>query len=197
MDLFLVLFVQFMTVSHIKKCIYMRKIFLERKIPYSVLIAILNSLFQIFIMESMMNENWDNRWMSLCDHIAQWSKDRSSQFGCVIVDERQSVLSLGWNGFPRGINDEIEERHERPAKYLWTEHSERNAIYNAASSGVVLLGATLYVNGIPCADCARAIIQSGIHRVVMRDLKLPNYVESQKVTFQLFDEVNMDYIIME
>lgn len=141
--------------------------------------------------------NWDNRWMSLCDHIAQWSKDRSSKFGCVIVDERQSVLSLGWNGFPRGIDDDKEERHERPAKYLWTEHAERNAIYNAASKGILLQGASLYVNGIPCSDCTRAIIQTGIKRVIMKDLKLPNFISSQATSMEMLAEANITWLFLE
>jgi len=72
------------------------------------------------------------------------------------------VLATGWNGFPRGIDDDRDERHERPAKYKWTEHAERNAIYNAAANGTALRGATMVMPWYPCADCARAIIQSGI-----------------------------------
>lgn len=110
--------------------------------------------------------NWDARWIQVADHIATWSKDRSTQVGCVIVGNANQVLSMGYNGFPRGVNDDIEERHDRPDKYLWTEHAERNAIYNAARTGTALAGSTMYLPWYPCADCARAIIQSGISTLV-------------------------------
>jgi dCMP deaminase len=140
--------------------------------------------------------NWNNRWLSLCDLVATWSKDKSSKFGCVIVSDKQSVLSLGWNGFPRDINDDIQNRHDRPTKYMWTEHAERNAIYNAASIGIPLLGATVYVNGVPCADCARAIIQSGIKKVIMADKFLETYKESQDVALSMLAEAGIETEIL-
>ena len=79
--------------------------------------------------------SWKTRWMDLTIFISQWSKDRSRKCGAIIVDDRNVLISIGWNGFPRGINDDIDARHARPAKYQWTEHAERNAIYNAAAAG--------------------------------------------------------------
>jgi len=110
--------------------------------------------------------DWGRRWMSLAQHVAQWSKDRSRKVGCVIVDDRQVLVSVGWNGFPRGINDDIDCRHDRPEKYKWTEHAERNAIFNAAAKGVSTFGCTIYLPWFPCSDCARGIIQAGISDVV-------------------------------
>jgi dCMP deaminase len=107
--------------------------------------------------------DWDERFMMLADHVSSWSKDLSTQVGAVIVGSRKRVVSLGYSGFPRGVRDYVDKRHERPAKYLWTEHAERNAIYNAAES---LVGCTLYVPWYPCMDCARAIVQSGIVELV-------------------------------
>ena len=80
--------------------------------------------------------DWDSRFMDLARHVGAWSKDRSRQVGCVVVGSDNSVRALGFNGFPRGLDDEKEQRHQRPAKYLWTEHAERNAIYSAARNGV-------------------------------------------------------------
>lgn len=104
--------------------------------------------------------------MELAELVGSWSKDRSTKVGCVVVGESNQVLSLGYNGFPRGANDTIPERHDRPAKYKWTEHAERNAMYNAARTGTNLTGSTIYVPWFPCTDCARGIAQSGISTVV-------------------------------
>lgn len=104
--------------------------------------------------------------MDLARHVAGWSKDRSTQVGCVIVGPRREIRSVGFNGFPRYVDDDVDSRHERPAKYFWTEHAERNAIYNAAAHGTPLYKCTMYIDWYPCADCARAIIQSGITRLV-------------------------------
>src|SRR5690554_3205477 len=109
---------------------------------------------------------WDGKFIGLTNHVAQWSKDKSRKVGCVFVNEKQAVLSMGYNGFPRGVNDDVKERYERPAKYMWTEHSERNAIYNAAYEDVSLRNSTAYVTFFPCTDCARSMIQCGVKRVV-------------------------------
>lgn len=111
--------------------------------------------------------SWDEKYINLCNYIAEnWSKDRSTKVAAVIVNNRKKIVSLGYNGFPIGIDDSVEERHERPEKYLWTEHAERNAIYSAAELGVSVRGCTMYCNYLPCPDCARAIIQSGITEVI-------------------------------
>lgn len=105
---------------------------------------------------------WDLRFLRLALSIGNWSKDRSRQIGAIVVGEGRSILAVGYNGFPRGVSEAADERHHRPEKYLWTEHAERNAIYDAAKRGVALDGSTMYLPWYPCADCARAIIQSGI-----------------------------------
>jgi len=131
--------------------------------------------------------------MSLARFVAEWSKDRSRKFGAVIVDDREVLVSLGWNGFPRGIDDNVEERHHRPVKYQWTEHAERNAIYNAVAKGNSTLGCRMYLPWFACADCARAIIQSGIDDFigVEPDWNDPKYGPDFKVTKQLFQEAGV------
>lgn len=110
--------------------------------------------------------NWESRWFEHAALKARYSKDRSTKVGAVIVSPRsQTGVSDGWNGFPRGVDDDVEKRHQRPEKYLFTEHAERNAIYNAARLGHATEGCTIYCTLPPCADCARAIIQAGITRV--------------------------------
>jgi len=104
--------------------------------------------------------------MELAQFVGNWSKDRSTKVGCIIVGPNNEVRAIGYNGFPRGISDEDDEKHSRPAKYLWTEHAERNAIYHAALIGVALKGCRMYLPWFPCMDCARAIVQSGISQLV-------------------------------
>jgi len=112
--------------------------------------------------------------MDICDVVAKKSKDSSTKVGCVIVGPHNEIRGVGFNGMPRGIDDDIADRHGRPEKYKWFEHAERNAIFNCARSGVSTDGCRLYVNSLPpCSDCARAIIQSGIREVILSSLEYP------------------------
>jgi len=103
--------------------------------------------------------------MALADLAASWSTDESRKTGAVLVDSRNVLLAVGWNGLPRGVK-EVAERLGRPAKDLWTEHAERNAIYDAAAKGISTHGARMYLTWYPCADCARALVQAGVHDLV-------------------------------
>ena len=116
----------------------------------------------------MPSSNWDTRWMALAQLIATWSKDRGRKVGAVIVGPDNEIRSTGFNGIPRGVNDDVEERHEAAAgeKYLWVSHAERNAIYNAALMGAATKNCTVYVPWYPCLECSKAIVQSGISKVV-------------------------------
>lgn len=111
-----------------------------------------------------LETGWDHFFMSQAFFISGKSKDPSTQCGCVITSRENDILVTGWNDLPRGVRHKP-SRHQRPEKYVWTEHAERNAIYNAGRTGVPLKGANLYVTRMPCPDCARAIIQSGIKSV--------------------------------
>lgn len=138
--------------------------------------------------------NWNKRFIELSKHIANWSKDKSIGTCAIIADEDNRIVSIGYNGFPTGCNDEVAERFERPAKYLYTEHAERNAVYNAARLGVVTKGCTMFLMWFPCADCARAIIQSGIKKLVCYkpDLDTPKWGEHFKVAIEMFNECNVE-----
>jgi len=116
-------------------------------------------------------ERWRRRFMALCDHISAWTEDRDFRVGAVIVGPDLEIRSTGFNGLPRGIRADDESRFDRASgeKFFWFEHAERNAIYNAARTGTTLQGCTIYVNRFPCADCARAIIQSGLSAVCCPD----------------------------
>src|SRR5512146_343462 len=118
---------------------------------------------------------WDQYYLDICKVVATRSKDPNTQIGCVIVGPAHEIRSTGYNSFPRGICDTVPERLERPMKYLWIEHAERNAICNAARAGTATEGCTLYVELMPCMDCARAIVQAGIRRVVISEERMAQY----------------------
>jgi dCMP deaminase len=109
---------------------------------------------------------WDERFLNLAEHIANWSKDPSTKVGCVVVGSDREIRSTGFNGFPRGIKDTPERLQDRDLKYPLICHAEENAIMHAARIGVSLKGCIAYVTWTPCARCARSLIQAGINEVV-------------------------------
>jgi dCMP deaminase len=112
--------------------------------------------------------NWVEYFKNIAEVVKTKSKDINTQIGAVIVGKDNEIVSTGYNSFPRGIDDEVIERQERPEKYYWMEHAERNAIINAARIGVSTKGTTMYLTcGMPCCDCTRAIINAGISKVYM------------------------------
>lgn len=115
----------------------------------------------------MAGNKWNKRGIEVARTVAKWSKDKSTQVGAVVMMADGTPLTFAYNGFARGVNDDVPERHERPEKYKWTSHAEENAIANLARIGAKAFGATLYVTHFPCAGCARKIIQAGIARVVV------------------------------
>jgi dCMP deaminase len=108
--------------------------------------------------------HWNTYFFNFLDVIKQKSKDPSTKVGCVIVGKNNEVISTGFNGFPMKVLEKP-SRYERPVKYFYIEHAERNAVYLAARRGVPLEGSRIYLQWHPCADCARAIIQAGIEEV--------------------------------
>jgi dCMP deaminase len=135
---------------------------------------------------------WTNYFVGISEQVKLKSKDRSFQCGAVIVGAEREIVSTGYNSFPRGVDDSIEERYEKPLKYMWTEHAERNAIYNSARIGVSTKGCDMYITADgPCVDCARAIIQAGIKTLYCKREKILNqdtWGESVAVALQLLKE---------
>ena len=115
----------------------------------------------------LTGQGWGRKYTSLAKEISTWSKDPSTQVGAVVIGEKGQLLSQGYNGFPRGINDTDDRLNNRERKYELVVHAEMNAIYNASFNGVSLKDSTLYVYGLPiCSECAKGIIQVGIKKVV-------------------------------
>lgn len=137
--------------------------------------------------------DWNKRFIALADHVATWSKDESTKVGAVIVGPDREVRSMGYNGQVRGADDTDPVRTQRPTKYRHFEHAERNAIFNAARAGICTTGCSIYCTLHPCMDCARAIVQSGIHSVVTRkpDLTLPTWGEQFVEVQALMHETNV------
>lgn len=110
---------------------------------------------------------WDEYFMGLAHLSALRSKDPNTQVGAAIVDENHRVVSVGYNGFPTGVSDDefpwSREGGVLESKYAFVVHAELNAILNSQRS---VRGCTIYVSLFPCNECAKAIIQSGIKRIV-------------------------------
>lgn len=106
------------------------------------------------------------KFVGVAKAAAALSKDPSTKVGCVVVDDDGSVLSLGYNGFPRGVDDLPQRYADRDTKLIFVAHAESNAIAQAARHGVRLLGSTMVLTALyPCMNCAKQIIQAGIKRV--------------------------------
>jgi len=143
---------------------------------------------------------WDEYLLRIAQTVSLKSKDPSTKVGAVIVGPAHEIRTTGFNGAPMGCD----ECHERPKKLLVTEHAERNAIFLASRFGTPLLGCTLYMNVDvpPCAECARAIINAGIVRVVGvsgRKWGKGDWEESRETAIELLEkaEIPMDSIEVE
>lgn len=131
------------------------------------------------------------------------SSDPNTQTGVVIV-KKGKIVARGANQPPQGVIL-TPERRERPMKYSFVEHAERNAVYDAAKKGVKLEGATIYSPWFPCAECARAIIQAGIVEFVghkdMDDFSAEHvklgderaWDDSQSYAAQMFEDAKVVY----
>lgn len=142
---------------------------------------------------------WSEYYLGIAEAVKLKSKDQSTQIGAVIVGDDKQIVSTGYNSFPRSIVDDNDERQVRPEKYYWMEHAERNAIYNAALNGVSTKGTTIYLTcGIPCCDCARGIINSGIKKVYCKEQDTTKnreqWDEHAKRSMEMFTEADVDVI---
>ena len=136
--------------------------------------------------------------MNLAKEVSTWSKDPSSQIGAVAIGPKGQVLSQGYNGFPRGIEDTEYRLYNREIKYKHVVHAEMNCIFNATYTGVSLDGASMYVYGLPvCTECAKGIIQVGIKSVYMNNIEKPERWKSSIEDAQnMFDEAKVRWEIV-
>lgn len=142
-------------------------------------------------------DKWNKRYLDIAKGVASWSKDPSRQIGAVIVGNKGQIISQGFNGFPRGIDDNQARYDDREVKYKYVVHAEANAIYNAIHNGATTNGATIYVTGLPvCHECAKAIIQTGITKVVMDTKPGENWLESGQLAVEILNEagIKIEYL---
>jgi dCMP deaminase len=115
-------------------------------------------------MKSLPMEKWDERFCELAQFVSEWSKDPNAKVGAVVFSRRGGDISVGYNGFPMGVEDSAERLEDQEVKQELIVHAEQNALIAAGSRAS---GGTIYVWGKPvCARCAGSIIQAGIKRVV-------------------------------
>lgn len=132
---------------------------------------------------------WDMRFLEMAKLVSTWSKDPSTQTGAVIVDSKGSIVSLGYNGFARGVEDTPERWNDRDTKYKMVVHCERNAIIFAKKD---LTGCTLYTwPFMSCSPCAGMVIQAGIVRVVAPENDNPRWQADFELAKQQFAEAKV------
>ena len=141
--------------------------------------------------------NWDEYFMGLAHLSARRSKDPSTQVGACIVDDHNHVVSIGYNGFPRGCSDDDfpweREGDVLDTKYAFVVHAELNAILNAKTN---VRGCTVYVSLFPCNECAKAIIQSGIKKVVYESDKY-NGVDTNIASKRMLEAAGVELVKLE
>ena len=138
--------------------------------------------------------SWDEYFMGVAMLSGMRSKDPNTQVGACIVSEDNKILSMGYNGFPKGCSDDVfpwcREGNPLDNKYFYVTHSELNAILNYR--GGSLEGAKIYVSLFPCNECAKAIIQAGIKTIVYASDKYAD-TDSTKASKRMLDAAGVRY----
>ena len=139
----------------------------------------------------MILKKWDLRFLEMARNAASWSKDPSTQVGAIIVDDDKRVISVGYNGFPKGVTDD-ERLDDREEKYKMIVHAERNALLFANKD---VKNCNLFTYPfMPCSVCAGMVIQAGIKRVVTVKNNNARWQKDFVVSRQMFKEAEVDLI---
>ena len=139
----------------------------------------------------MILKKWDLRFIEMARNAASWSKDPSTQVGAIIVDDDKRVISVGYNGFPKGVTDD-ERLDDREEKYKMIVHAERNALLFANKD---VKNCNLFTYPfMPCSVCAGMVIQAGIKRVVTVKNNNARWQKDFVVSRQMFKEAEVDLI---
>lgn len=144
--------------------------------------------------------SWDEFFMRMVYLISTKSRDPRTKIGAVLVKDKR-VISMGYNGFPGGVNDLVERYNDRDTKYRFIVHAEDNTILTASRFGISTVGTILYTNGVPCCECAKSIIQGGIKEIVVHrqwpDMKHSVWIESTKISRMMLDESGVNIRIFD
>jgi dCMP deaminase len=150
------------------------------------------------IRRRKMADIWDLRFLNLAEHIAGWSKDPSTQTGAVIVDKDRRVVSVGYNGIPKGIEDEAKYLNDREIKYATIIHCEHNALIFAKRS---IEGCVLYTWPFSsCSNCTSMFIQAGIAKFISPatpDRLKERWKESMKLAEKLCEDAGTERIELD
>lgn len=142
--------------------------------------------------------NWNIRFLDLAKHISMWSKDPSTKVGAVVFDEKNRIVSVGYNGFPKNIFDDPEKYADRTTKYKMVIHAEMNAILFAQRD---LSGCSIATYPfMPCSNCASVIIQSGIKNCITPTLKgdlIERWKDSCDLATKMFEEAGVNLIFYD
>ena len=146
-----------------------------------------------------MSTKWHKRFLEIAHEVSTWSKD-TTQVGAVIIDSNRNPRGFGYNGMPRGLDDQPPERQIKPLKNWLFEHAERNVLYACARNGISCDGCSIYVTHWPCADCTRGIIQAGIQEVIVDEACMdpsgifyPKWREQIEVSQSMLNECGIKF----
>ncbi len=144
----------------------------------------------------MFKPHWHSRFLALAAHVAQWSRDPDKKVGAVIVRPDKTIASLGFNGFPRGVDDSDARYRDKELKRELVMHAETNAILHAREP---LKGYVLYVWPLmPCARCAAAIVQAGISHVVSQPMRgSSNWAHTAKLAEDMLREAGIGVTLID
>ncbi len=132
-------------------------------------------------------------FIKMTNVISESSDDSNRKVGCVIVKDGDTMVSYASNSIPNGVK-KLNSRKEKPNKYSWIGHAERNAICEAAKQGISTDGCEMYCNYYPCSDCAISIIECGISKLYTEkpDFNHHKWGESWKRSKKMFNEAGVD-----
>lgn len=139
--------------------------------------------------DDIKQREWREHFLEMAILVATRSKDPSTQVGAVITDTERRVLGMGYNGFPRYVNDDPKRYEDREMKLRMVVHAEVNAVLNARGS---VVGGILYTTRAPCCSCAGVLIQSGISTVVTPDQPANSkWIEDWMISKQMLTEAGV------
>jgi dCMP deaminase len=162
---------------------------------FSFLKKLFNIIRPYIVKKKEERLKWDYRFLQLAKHISEWSLDPSTKVGAVIIDQNKRIISLGYNGFPQGVEDRHDRLHNRDIKYKMVVHAERNAIIFAQRS---LQNCILYTwPMMSCGPCAAMIIQAGIKRVVAPINDNPRWQDDFNLAKEMFYEAGVEVDLVD